>query len=232
MRESLGVVRRAAVDGVLADGITDGHPALGVLIARGVPVVRSVDCADGRCVVVDYFGAARAVGEHLAALGHRRVTMLLDSGSNAEAFFPYARLRLEGLRAGLGPGADVMTELAGENTRAAGRVAGTRVLDSAVEPSAIVTVSDVLALGVLDALERRAMRAGFDVSVAGFDDVPAAGDAGLTTVSQPIREKGRLMARMLLDPNLDQRRIVLPTRLIVRASTGPAQPERRSSGHG
>ena len=65
---------------------------------------------------------------------------------------------------------------------------------------------------------------GRDVSVTGFDDLPAAGAAGLTTVRQPIRDKGRLMASMLLEPGFDQRRVVLATQLIVRDSTGSAPP--------
>jgi DNA-binding LacI/PurR family transcriptional regulator len=73
---------------------------------------------------------------------------------------------------------------------------------------------------------------GRDVSVTGFDDLPAAGAAGLTTVRQPIRDKGRLMASMLLEPGFDQRRVVLATQLIVRDSTGPPRAARNESRHG
>jgi DNA-binding LacI/PurR family transcriptional regulator len=43
-------------------------------------------------------------------------------------------------------------------------------------------------------------------------------------VKQPIREKGRLMGRMLLDPSLTERRIVLPSEMVTRATTGPVPP--------
>ena len=49
----------------------------------------------------------------------------------------------------------------------------------------------------------------------------AAEGAGLTTVRQPIRDKGRLLGRMLLDPSYTEERVVLPTELVVRSSTGP-----------
>jgi DNA-binding LacI/PurR family transcriptional regulator len=62
------------------------------------------------------------------------------------------------------------------------------------------------------------------VSLTGFDDVPAAEADGLTTVRQPIAEKGRLMGRMLLDPEFPERHVVLGTDLVVRSSTGPATP--------
>ena len=63
-----------------------------------------------------------------------------------------------------------------------------------------------------------------DLSVTGFADVPAAAQVGLTTVRQPIAEKGRLLGRMLLDPDFTERRLVLDTELVVRSSTGPATP--------
>lgn len=223
--ESMEVVRRAAVAGVLADGIAHDNLALAVLSARGVPVVRSVDTAGGRCVVIDDYGAARTVGEHLAALGHRRVAVLLDADpADPDKLFVYARLRLAGLRAGLGHHARVVAVSAGDNSRGSGSAAAGRLLDGGHRPSAIAAVSDVLALGALDALKERGLRAGVDVSVTGFDDLPSAGEAGLTTVRQPIQEKGQLMARMLLEPDFDQRRIELPTQLIIRASTGATRP--------
>lgn len=63
---------------------------------------------------------------------------------------------------------------------------------------------------------------GRDISVAGFDDVPEAAFLGLTTVRQPIAEKGRLAGRLALDPRYAPRRITLPIELVVRSSTGPA----------
>jgi DNA-binding LacI/PurR family transcriptional regulator len=86
----------------------------------------------------------------------------------------------------------------------------------------VVADSDVLAGGVLDVLIARGLRPGRDISVTGFDDAPTAAPAGLTTTRQPIRDKGRLMGRMLLDPSFTERRVVLPTELVVRTSTGPA----------
>jgi DNA-binding LacI/PurR family transcriptional regulator len=77
---------------------------------------------------------------------------------------------------------------------------------------------------VLDALARRGLRAGHDVSVAGFDDIPDAASSQLTTVRQSATERGRVAAELLLDPPSDpaSRHVVLPAELIVRASTGPA----------
>ena len=78
-----------------------------------------------------------------------------------------------------------------------------------------------LTLG-MDAMRTRGLTPGRDITVTGFDDVPAAATAGLTTVRQPIAEKGRLATRQLLDPDNVEPQILLPTELIVRSSSGPA----------
>jgi DNA-binding LacI/PurR family transcriptional regulator len=114
------------------------------------------------------------------------------------------------------------------NSRTAGAEAAAYVLDRAPRPTAIAAITDLLALGVLDALAARGLVAGRDISVTGFDDIPDASGAGLTTVRQPALEKGRIAGRLLLDPPADpsQARVLLPTELMVRASTGPV-PTRR-----
>ena len=59
--------------------------------------------------------------------------------------------------------------------------------------------------------------------MCGFDDVSAADAARLTTVHQPIRDKGRHVGRLLVDPRSQPRQVLLPISLAVRATTGPAQ---------
>ena len=63
-------------------------------------------------------------------------------------------------------------------------------------------MSDVLALAAIAEARRRGRRVPEDLSVVGYDDVPEAAraDPPLTTVAQPIVEKGRLAAHMIFDP--------------------------------
>ena len=65
-------------------------------------------------------------------------------------------------------------------------------------PTAIFAASDVQAFGVLDAAARAGLAVPGDLSVIGFDDIELAAAIGLTTVRQPLRESGRLGARLLL----------------------------------
>ncbi|GAB3360668.1 hypothetical protein GCM10027360_22720 [Amycolatopsis echigonensis] len=63
-----------------------------------------------------------------------------------------------------------------------------------------------------------------DLSVIGFDDAPEAERWSLTTVRQPMREKGRLAAEMLHDLLNGQAPagiVELPAELVVRGTTGP-----------
>jgi DNA-binding LacI/PurR family transcriptional regulator len=238
VRQSVAAVRNAVIDGVVIDGIDDGHPALRVVDERRLPRVRSCDDPAGWCVLIDDRAAGESLGRHLAGLGHRNVAVVAASvhapgqvcaAADDSLLYPYARLRLAGLRDGLGVRGQVTVVAAGPNRSEDGQTAAAEILQWRPRPTAIAGTSDVLALGVLAALREHGAHPGAEVSVTGFDDIPAAAAAGLTTVQQPIREKGRLMARMLLDPSMAQRRIVLPTRLVTRTSTAPARDARSAT---
>lgn len=222
-------VRQAVVDGVIADGLDAQHPVLRVLGERGIPVIATQDWG-GRCVLIDDRDAGAALGRYLRSLGHRRCAVVTERMDNEplvgpareSELFPYARLRLQGLRDGLGAEAEVTTVSAGTNNMRSGREATDYILAGSPRPTVIAATSDVLALGALQSLQERRIAIGTTMSVTGFDDIPLAGSSGLTTVHQPIREKGRAMARMLLDPTFTQTRLTLPVELITRSSTGPA----------
>jgi DNA-binding LacI/PurR family transcriptional regulator len=107
------------------------------------------------------------------------------------------------------------------------RVEGARgaavLLDSRPDLTAIMCTSDIMAFGVLDELAARGLVGA--LTVTGFDDVPAAEGAGLTTVRQPMEDKGRAAIELLLDerPRSRAKRVILPTELVVRSSSGPAR---------
>jgi DNA-binding LacI/PurR family transcriptional regulator len=237
-------VRDAVVDAFCVYCVPAWHKAVDVVRARGLPVVGGEDPAllgpEGRHVGIDERGAARGIAEHVIRFGHRRLAIVADwvtepgrthvaTGVTADDPLYYVtRERLRGFRdaftaAGVA-WADVIVINAAGNDRARGAEAAGLALDRAARPTAILATSDVMALGVLDALATRGLRAGRDVSVTGFDDIPEAVAAGLTTIHQPSDEKGRIAGHLILDPPADPaaRHRVLPTSLVVRATTGPA----------
>lgn len=226
-------VQQAAMDAAAIFCVGGQHPALDVLKTRTIPMV-STDRGDHpelSWVAIDEQAAAAALGRHLARLGHRDLVFLVDNGEAAgaqpveltldEVGYTDCELRIRGLQSAM-PDARIRLVSSGHNSILSGRVGAEWVLDSQDRPSAIVCVSDVLALGVMEAMQARGLVPGRDVTVAGFDDIPAAEAAGLTTIRQPIKDKGRIVGRVLLDPTMTERHILLPTELVVRASSGPA----------
>ena len=236
---ALRTVRNAAVDAFCLYCVPLWHPALDVIRSRDLPLVANEEPfeigPDAMYVGIDEREAARRISEHIANLGHQRVAIVVDMVRDGmptgpvqdpapEAIRYYVtRERVLGYRDALGH-ADVLVINTADNARAEGTAAAAFALDRRDRATAILAGSDVLALGVLDALEARGLRPGRDVSVTGFDDIPEAAAVGLTTIRQPSVERGRLAGELLLDPPEDpgQGHHVLPTELVVRATTGPA----------
>jgi DNA-binding LacI/PurR family transcriptional regulator len=93
-------------------------------------------------------------------------------------------------------------------------------------PTAVVAVSDLMAIGAMNAIYGAGLRPGRDVAVVGFDDIPTAQylRPPLTTLRQPISEVGERVVNMLLKriqgEELTERTVLLAPRLIARESSG------------
>jgi DNA-binding LacI/PurR family transcriptional regulator len=238
--DAAAAVRGAVVDAFCIYSMADEQPAVRAALERGLPavIVEEPDLAGHAFVGIDDRTATREVAEHVLALGHRRIAVLtdrlvadgyegpVDARREAAATFHIGRERLAGFRDGLAAaGIDWATVHIEErpNELACGIDAGHAVLAADPRPTAIISATDQLALGALQAARELGLRVPQDVSVAGFDDVPAAAHADLTTVRQPLLEKGVQAARLLaeLEAGGPPRRVMLPVELVVRGSTGP-----------
>ncbi len=166
-----------------------------------------------------------ALTRHVLALGHRRIGFVAGSPALSSS-----RERLAGFRAALTEaGVALAAEMIvpGRNDRDSGLDAGRVLLRRADRPTAIIATNDLEAVGVLSAAREAGLRVPDDLSVAGFDDLPLAAHAHppLTTVHQPLAEMGRRAVEMLIrwieGTAPDPRRVVLPTRLVIRESCAP-----------
>jgi DNA-binding LacI/PurR family transcriptional regulator len=241
----LTAVRNANIDALAILSLPTDHPAAMIARARGIRLVTTDISSDPESawVAIDDFGAGVMVGEHLARLGHRDVAVLVETNQPAGSpgqrleedqlgFLDYAA-RVAGLRQAIG--GQVMIISGGHNSIESGATATSWLLDrdriptaripTAPIPTAIVGLSDVLALGAVQALASRGLSVPAEVSVCGFDDITAAAAANLTTVHQPIREKGQHVGRLLLDPESQPRQVLLPISLITRGTTGQARQQ-------
>jgi DNA-binding LacI/PurR family transcriptional regulator len=241
--DSHELIRSALVDGFVVECDAQGDERIDVLAERGLPFVM-VDAPThpaAAWVGIDDRGTARAAAEHLLGLGHSRlgVVALPLSPDGVEgragparqqsARYGVSRDRLAGYRGAVEAAGlsweDVPVEERWPNGFDAGARAGAALLDRAPRPTAILAMSDELALGVLHAARERGIEVPADLSIVGFDDTPSAarGEPPLTTVRQPHQEKGEVATRLLLEGAPAETRIELPAELIVRASSGPAQ---------
>jgi DNA-binding LacI/PurR family transcriptional regulator len=231
------LLRNALVDALVLAGIAPDDPALAVARARRIPLVSVGGRRLARIphVGIDELGAAADAAQHLLGLGHRRFGVVaVPSGSDTGGQAP-ARLGLHDrvggflsalAAAGIDPTAVPVT-VAGDITRQAGRTAGAELLDrpARTRPTAVFAVIDVLALGVLDAAEERGLAIPAALSVVGFDDIAEAArnSPALTTMAQPLFDKGRAAGRIALAAVAGRtaRPPRLTTRLVVRGTTAP-----------
>lgn len=176
------------------------------------------------CVGCDDYAGVTAVCEHLYALGHRRMAFV-----GGPTFFSVAQRREQAYREFCHRKKLKLPEhftQRGDYSMRSGREAGLALLQAVERPTAILTANDIMAFGVLESTRQLHLEIPRDVSLAGFDDLPTAEDRSpaLTTVHQPVKEMAVAGAQALLDWIQTEEkpgpRVILPTRLMVRESTG------------
>ncbi len=238
-------IHRATVDGVVAIGLTDDHPEIDEIRRARLPIVLvdSNGSDDAVTVDVDDEAGARLAARHVVELGHRSVGILAFDGpaSTPQDDRGVVARRLRGYRSELAtagievPGAAVATGVASID---GGRTAFERLRTTGRPATAILAMSDAMAIGAIRGIHSLGLTVPGDVSVAGFDDIDLAAstDPPLTTVHQPVRRKGEAAIELLLamiegrNPPPGRRR--LETELVVRSSTGPAPAAATSAPHG
>jgi alanine racemase len=224
-----GAIRQASVDGFISLGLSPDDRAIEALDRIGIPtvLVDSESSATHPAVNVDDEGGAEAAARHLLELGHRRLAILVLPPARAQVQnTPTAARRLAGYqRAIKDAGApEAHTVVAGISV-AAGARAFEALPKGNRRPTGVLAMSDMAAIGVISAAQAAGLHVPEDLSVVGFDDVPASAwtNPPLTTVRQPIVEKGRLAARLLIERMKGKAFVDSPaplsTTLVVRGST-------------
>lgn len=182
------------IDGIIFADIDNDIETLQKVIATGIPyiVLNNIFEEPINSIAVDNFKAASEVVERLVSFGHQRIAMIAGDQHTQSG-----RLRLEGYQDALGKNKiSVQKEYIkyGDFLRTPSRKAAKELLDLPERPTAIFACSDVMALEVLAEAKSRSMSIPKDLSVVGFDDNPinVHSPVKLTTVSQPLKEMGRL----------------------------------------
>ncbi|MCW2809307.1 MAG: transcriptional regulator, LacI family protein [Marmoricola sp.] len=188
-----------------------------------VSVLRQLRVPSVDVVRTDEAAGLEELVDHLHGLGHERIVHL--DGGNAPGAAPRRRGYLTAMnRWGLEP-----ASLVGGLTEESGAKAADQILahTAAHRPTAVAAFNDRCALGLMHALIRRGLHVPEEVSVAGFDDIAAAGYAhvGLTTVRQDPDRLGQLavdrLRHRLEGGTAPSPTGVVPATLMIRKTTAP-----------
>ena len=212
----------------LAAIVSEMEPALiDELTDSGIPVV-FYDVGTPRKNItnirVDYRRGIEKVVDYLHHLGHRRLGFV---GHHAVLGPINERMKTVMDAVARIPELEVRTA-ADADTLEGGRQATRSLLGSGFQPTAIVCVNDIMAVGALRELRERGLRVPQDVSVTGFDNVKLSEFCfpALTTVHIPRDRIGHIICERLAPkaerPEVGEQEIVIDPELVLRDSTGPA----------
>jgi LacI family transcriptional regulator len=208
----------------------EAHESLSRFFDQHLPIVEMADYESAAYtvdrVMSGYYAAASEAMSYLLGLNHKRIGIIYGVAVRELAndrLQPYK----DGLRlAGLPVEPELIVECG--TTMDDGYQAAQKLLALSPRPTVIIAINDLLATGALRAIIDAGLSVPADISLLGYDDIPAARFMvpRLTTVSKDVSSLGRIAVRLLLariqDPDRPFHVEKGPTRLIIRESTGPA----------
>lgn len=191
------------IDGLIYAGNHTTNPALAAAVEAGIPVVvideEIVETTVHDSVLVDDYAGAFQATAHLAAMGHERIG-LVTGPADLHSVRERRRGWADALgKAGIDPARQVVH--AGPFSEDFGAGALSHLLSVAEPPSAVFAASDTIALGILASAAGYGLRIPHDLSLVGFDDIPAAGYVSprLTTVRTPAERMAAAAVTMLVE---------------------------------
>ena len=227
-RTALQLLVSKRIDGLIIVATGANTEALAAASQSGLPIVLVDRRLPGDwldTVLVDDCQGAESAVRHLLGLGHRRIGAII--GRTGISTTDSRRLGYEAALLAYGVTVDPDLIRNGQSTVNGGGDAARAFLDLRPRPTAIFAANNLMTLGLFLALKEYGLRCPEDVAVAGFDDMLwlSAFAPGVTTIAQPNYDLGKRAAELLMDrltgrPPESPRIEVLPTRLVVRESSG------------
>ncbi len=225
------------VDGVIhAAASLDDRAAL-ELEKHGVPLVtvnRSVENSSIPYVVNDEADGIEQLMAHVHGLGHRVIAHIAGPQGTSTGYHRLLAFGESSERRG-DLGWRNRVAYAGAFTHEEGRRCMSELIARDLPVTAVIAANDTLALGAIEALRAHDLSCPGDVSVTGFNDMPFLEliPPALTTVRIEQFAAGAAAAEMLLKLMADEPAdtgVVLPVRLVARASTAAPPDQARSAG--
>ena len=224
----LTMLLKRRIDGILLVPTNHDPKAVETIQKQGVAVVvldRRVPNVEVDVVRGDSVKGAYQLAQHLIDLGHRQIVMVSgpqDVSTVTDRVLGYRKAMAE---AGLTPEAVYW----GSFSRASGYEMTKKALADNPQMTAILAANNFIAIGALQAAREVGRNTPDDISVVSFGDIPADvnPEPFLTVATHPTYEMGyrattKLLARISGEETADFEEIILPTKVIVRRSSGPA----------
>ena len=220
-------IRERRADGIILTGPYVPSQFILKLHSIGIPLVlidNYLEYAQVDSVVADDRASARAMAEHIISLGHKEVSIIsgpMDWYSSRERSagfkeaFEMHKIKVPAIYT------------ADETTFESGKLLFAQAIKKGC--TAILAVTDPMALGAINAAVAAGIRIPEDLSITGFDDIDSAANANipLTTISVARNYLGMSAARLLWarldDKDAPRQRIDITADLVIRSSTGPAK---------
>lgn len=230
--DELAIIRRLAnsgrVSGLVISRTLADDPRIDTLRDMGIPFVshgRTAKADTHAWFDIDNVAAFDEAVRHLAQLGHERIAHI-----RGPLDYNFVQSRLAGYRRGLAACALTRRdsyEVESDMSEEGGYAAMSALLMLDPTPTAVVCVSDMVALGAMKALRERGLRPGRHVSVIGYDGLPIGKhtDPPLSTMAQPLQQAGKKIGDMLLavidgdDPA--NHHVLWKAKLVSRETDGP-----------
>jgi len=236
--ETAANLRRAAaeqaiergLDGLIVWAIADNDPEFEPIIASNLPAIfvdNQVFADRTGSVMSDNVNAMIEVVHHLYSTGRRRVAHISGHYNTRPGTDRLLGFKAEIEALGLPLPPEYIEE--GDFFHESGYTAAKRLIALADPPDAITCASDAMAIGAMAAIAESGLRVPEDIAVTGFDDAAFASTVrpALTTVRQDVVAMGTTSAeavlRMLEYPDNPPPVVLVPTELVIRESSGPAQ---------
>lgn len=227
------LIRGRRIDGIATNAPTKDAPYLDILRLANIPVVLlGYTCLDMKFDYVDSDNVevARLATRYLLELGHRRIVHLTGPahGSAGTSFANRRRGYREAMReAAVEPRELVAFDEVFAPNRPAEQIVAELWSSSSQPPTAIFADDDMLAAGIVGALQNRGLDVPADVSVVGINDSIICNRTrpALSSVRLNVRQLGEEVAKLLIarieNPDQPVRRVIVPCELIVRESSAP-----------
>lgn len=181
-------------------------------------------------IVLDHEQAAALALKHLVELGHRKIAVLRGHPESADSAPRWAAVSRVARQMGLELDPALVIQIESrDSTPNLGYPYGKMLVERKQPFTALFAYNDISAIGAIRAFEESGLEVPRDISVVGFDDIPAAAfhHPSLTTVRQPLRKMGEIAVEMLVarieGEKGREREVAVQAEFAVRESTAPAR---------